>query len=85
MALLKLEVMKCGGPLAAVIQTLSRHRRRTESDPKPTSMKVVHWHGLQWVGFARPLQSARSRQDECARRQLVHGGRPVVGCQEQAQ
>jgi hypothetical protein len=23
------------------------------------------WHGLQWVRFARPLQSARSRQDEC--------------------
>ena len=33
MALLRLEVMKGGGPLAAVIRTSSRHRRRTEADP----------------------------------------------------
>jgi hypothetical protein len=37
MALLRLEAMKGGGPLATVIQTLSGHRQRTESDPIRTS------------------------------------------------
>ncbi len=44
--------MKCGDPLAAVIQTLSRHRRRTESDPRRTSGRWGRYPSSRGIGGA---------------------------------
>jgi hypothetical protein len=53
-------------------------------DPKRTSMKVVQLAWLTGGSFCSPAVPPGLAKTN-ARRQLVRGGGPVVGCQEQAQ